>query len=96
MTVSEAELSCRQLVELATDYLEGALSRADRLRLERHLAACDGCTAYIEQMRAEVDRVFGMYPRCRYGTRLGRSTYQPAHVGRRSTPSEVATLLPGE
>jgi anti-sigma factor RsiW len=47
-------LTCKELVELITDYLEGALSRRDRKRFERHLAACDGCTAYLAQMRHTV------------------------------------------
>jgi anti-sigma factor RsiW len=46
-----AGLSCQQVVELVTDYLEGRLSRRDRRRFEKHLSACDGCTAYVEQMR---------------------------------------------
>jgi anti-sigma factor RsiW len=54
MIVSRPELSCRELVELVTDYLEGALSRQERARFERHLAGCEGCTAYIEQMRAGI------------------------------------------
>jgi anti-sigma factor RsiW len=45
-------LTCRHVVELVTDYLEGTLSWRGRRRVERHLAACDGCTAYVEQMRA--------------------------------------------
>ena len=44
-------LSCRELVELVTDYLEGALSRSDRARFERHIKGCPHCTAYLEQMR---------------------------------------------
>jgi anti-sigma factor RsiW len=44
-------LSCRELVELVTDYLEGALSPADRVRFEAHIAACANCTEYVEQMR---------------------------------------------
>jgi anti-sigma factor RsiW len=46
-----AGLSCQQVVELVTDYLEGRLSRRDRRRFEKHLSACDGCSAYVEQMR---------------------------------------------
>lgn len=45
-------LSCRELVELVSDYLEGALSPSDRARFERHIAGCPHCTAYLEQMRA--------------------------------------------
>ena len=45
------ELVCIEVVELVTDYLEGALSRRDRRRFERHLAGCDHCTEYLAQMR---------------------------------------------
>ena len=48
------ELSCKELVELITDYLEGALPRRVRKRFDRHLSACDGCTAYLESMRMTV------------------------------------------
>lgn len=44
-------MTCRELVELVTDYLEGRLPEATKQALEEHIAACDGCTAYIEQMR---------------------------------------------
>jgi anti-sigma factor RsiW len=47
-------LVCREVVELVSDYLEGALGHRDRLRFEQHLAGCDGCSAYLEQMRATV------------------------------------------
>ena len=56
--MSRADLSCQQVVELVTDYLEGRLSRRDRRRFEKHLSACDGCTRYLEQMRATI-RVLG-------------------------------------
>ena len=45
-------MKCRDVVELMTDYLEGALSPADAARFEEHIAGCDGCRAYLEQMRA--------------------------------------------
>ena len=48
------DLVCRQVVELVTDYLEGALPRAERKRFERHLRACPNCTAYLEQMRQTI------------------------------------------
>jgi len=47
-------LPCQELVELVTDYLEGALPPADRERFDRHIAGCDGCTAYLEQMRTTI------------------------------------------
>jgi anti-sigma factor RsiW len=54
-------LACQELVELATDYLEGALSRRDRRRMEKHLAGCGGCEAYLESLRATV-RTLGELP----------------------------------
>jgi anti-sigma factor RsiW len=48
---------CQHAVELVTDYLEGALSRADRARLEAHLVACPHCTEYLEQIRRTIDAV---------------------------------------
>jgi anti-sigma factor RsiW len=48
------ELTCRELVELVTDYLEGALPPGDVERFERHLAICPGCTTYVEQIRETV------------------------------------------
>jgi anti-sigma factor RsiW len=44
-------MTCRQVVELMTDYLDGALSAGDRARFEEHMAGCDGCTAYLAQLR---------------------------------------------
>jgi anti-sigma factor RsiW len=47
-------LSCRELVELVTDYLEGALSRRDRKRFEQHIAGCVNCTEYVAQFRETI------------------------------------------
>ena len=51
--------SCQELVELVTDYLEGALSPGDLRRFEDHIAVCDACTEYLRQLR-ETIRVVGM------------------------------------
>jgi anti-sigma factor RsiW len=48
-------LTCRELVELVTDYLEDGLSAVDRARFEAHLAACDHCSAYLRQMRETIE-----------------------------------------
>jgi anti-sigma factor RsiW len=56
--LSAPEMSCRELVRLITDYLEGKLSVRDRRRFDRHLRGCDGCTTYVEQMR-ETIRIAG-------------------------------------
>lgn len=53
MTVTD-DLSCRELVELVTDYLEDALPPSDRARFEAHLDDCDGCTNYLGQMRQTI------------------------------------------
>jgi anti-sigma factor RsiW len=50
----DRELTCAQLVELVTDYLEGGLSLADAERFEEHIAFCDGCSSYFDQMRATI------------------------------------------
>jgi anti-sigma factor RsiW len=47
-------ISCQELVELVTDYIEGRLPAADRRRVDRHLKGCDGCSAYLEQARATI------------------------------------------
>jgi anti-sigma factor RsiW len=44
-------ISCRELVELVTDYLDGALAPSDSRRMDEHLALCGPCHAYVEQMR---------------------------------------------
>lgn len=47
-------MTCREVVELVTDYLEGRLPRWDRFQFQRHIAGCDGCTRYLEQMRQTI------------------------------------------
>ncbi len=47
-------LACQQVVEMVTDYLEDALSAADRERFERHLAGCPHCTEYLAQIRETI------------------------------------------
>jgi anti-sigma factor RsiW len=52
--VRSSALTCKELVELVTDYLEGKLPARDRRRFERHLGDCGGCTNYVEQMRTTI------------------------------------------
>jgi anti-sigma factor RsiW len=47
-----APLSCVEVVELVTGYLDGALDDTTAARVREHLALCDGCAEYVEQMRA--------------------------------------------
>jgi anti-sigma factor RsiW len=56
--MSTEDLTCQELVEVVTDYLEGALPRVERLRFEEHLAYCSWCQTYLAQMR-ETIRVAG-------------------------------------
>ena len=49
------ELSCQQVVELVTDYLENALLPESLRQLEAHVAECPGCKNYIEQMQLTID-----------------------------------------
>jgi anti-sigma factor RsiW len=55
------EMTCQELVELVTDYFEGALPARDHARFERHIAGCPHCTTYLEQMRITV-RALGRLP----------------------------------
>ncbi|HEX4841631.1 MAG TPA: zf-HC2 domain-containing protein [bacterium] len=48
------EMSCQELVELVTEYLEGTLSESDKARFQAHLKECDGCETYLEQMRLAI------------------------------------------
>jgi predicted anti-sigma-YlaC factor YlaD len=48
------QLSCRELVELVTDYLEGALPEEEHRRFEEHIGLCDGCRIYLEQIRQTI------------------------------------------
>ena len=55
MTDTTAEaMSCQELVELVTAYLEGALSSDEQRRFEDHLAECGTCQVYLEQVRATI------------------------------------------
>jgi anti-sigma factor RsiW len=57
--MSEQALTCREVIELLSNYIDGALSPDDRRRVDEHLALCDGCATYLEQMR-ETIRITGM------------------------------------
>jgi len=47
-------LACVELVEILTDYFEGTLPERDARALEHHLTLCDGCRAYLDQMRETI------------------------------------------
>jgi predicted anti-sigma-YlaC factor YlaD len=52
------DLTCKELVELVTDYLEERMTPSERLRFEQHLVDCEGCRSYLDQMR-ETIRLLG-------------------------------------
>jgi anti-sigma factor RsiW len=62
VTETVEQLSCQELVELVTDYLEDALPPEQRAGFDAHLELCDGCTAYLEQMRATITLVGRLTP----------------------------------
>jgi anti-sigma factor RsiW len=62
VTETAEQLSCQELVELVTDYFEGALPAEGRARFEAHIGGCDGCVAYVEQMRTTIELVGRLEP----------------------------------
>jgi anti-sigma factor RsiW len=52
--VSESEITCKDLVELVTDYLDDRMPAEQRLRFEEHIAFCSPCAVYLEQMRQTI------------------------------------------
>jgi anti-sigma factor RsiW len=57
MTESTQHISCQEVVELVTDYVEGALPVDETALFEQHLNFCDGCVWYVDQMRTTIDSV---------------------------------------
>ena len=53
-TTDADEMACQELVELVTDYLEGALTPPQLARFEAHLLDCDDCPMYIDQLRTTI------------------------------------------
>ena len=52
-------MTCIELVELVTDYLEGSMPADERARFDEHISWCEGCTTYLEQFRITI-RLTGM------------------------------------
>ena len=51
------EMTCREIVELVTEYLEATLPGADRVRFQEHLRGCQSCQAYLDQLRLTIRSV---------------------------------------
>lgn len=56
------DLSCVELVELVTSYLEGRLSPAESTRFEEHVNLCQGCANHLAQMRRTIEAVGRLEP----------------------------------
>ena len=52
--ITTDKLTCREVVELVTDYLEEALSPAKQAQFEEHVADCPGCTTYIAHVQQTI------------------------------------------
>jgi len=59
--MSQDDLTCQELVELVTEYLEGALDERRQTRFEEHLMTCPPCRVHIDQMRGTIE-VLGHFP----------------------------------
>jgi predicted anti-sigma-YlaC factor YlaD len=57
MADAREHISCQEVVELVTDYLEGALATEEGALFEQHLNFCDACECYLDQMRSTVAAV---------------------------------------
>jgi anti-sigma factor RsiW len=54
MSEAAVGMKCQELVEVITDYLEGAMAPADVERFDDHISLCPGCDTYLEQMRTTI------------------------------------------
>jgi anti-sigma factor RsiW len=59
---ADDEMTCRELVQVVTDYLEGTLPEPERIRLEAHLAECSYCHEYVAQMRETIEALGQLPP----------------------------------
>ncbi len=55
MSADVEHLTCKEFVEVLTDYLEDVLDADERAEVERHIVICRGCADYLEQMRSTID-----------------------------------------
>ena len=54
MDMQPSDLTCQELVELVTEYLENCIAPDERVRFEAHIMVCPGCRTYLEQMRQTI------------------------------------------
>lgn len=59
MSDTAQAMSCQEFVEVVTDYLEQQMTQARQRWTDEHLAGCDACQAYLEQMRQTIHTLRG-------------------------------------
>jgi anti-sigma factor RsiW len=62
VSTSIEQLSCQELVELVTSYLEDGLPPKERASFEHHIAGCTGCHEYVRQLRQTIELTGGLTP----------------------------------
>jgi anti-sigma factor (TIGR02949 family) len=62
MSDSQQHMSCSDVVELVTEYLERSLPGEETALFEQHLNFCEGCVCYVDQIRATVETVGRLEP----------------------------------
>ena len=61
MHLMAGNLSCQELSDLITEYLEGSLTFSEKIRFQIHLGFCSGCRNYLNQMKYTI-RTLGKLP----------------------------------
>jgi anti-sigma factor RsiW len=84
MSTQDPDLACRRVVEMVTDYLEGALVTDDAERLEQHLLICSACGSFVEQHRSVISAL----------SRLASAASISAGVSDGTTPTAAAAFTP--
>ena len=62
MAEAHDHVSCSEVVELVTDYLDRALPADDAALVEQHLNFCEGCIWYVDQIRTTIETVGRIEP----------------------------------
>jgi anti-sigma factor RsiW len=81
------DIPCREIVEIVTSYLEGALDEGLRARVDAHLAICPDCSRYVEQMRVTIELTgaaldpLTLSPELREGLERNFADWSPGSAG---------------
>ena len=81
--MSHAGMTCKQLVELTTEYFEGTLFPPDRVRFQAHLKTCAHCASYVEQM-CQTIKALGRLPGGTVAGHVMEALYVPPMAARSS------------